>query len=264
MALKSHQINDNVVVMFDDLMWGPLGNILSHQVQAERLEWWEQVLNDEDLADDIPFLRDRYRIFNEWANSLTDQDSILLWVGDNSTDYTGLMCLMTYLPNYLPKSVPMSAVMASKSYFKRYGRFKPLNVGEIPLEKIYPLLEDAKLILPHEREEHIKNWNELLKEKGSLRILKNGQIQTVSEEYFDQEIIDQAIRISREKIFRKSDGYFPAMRLVGEVIGHQKQRVEDYVIEWRIRLLIQRGIFSYQGSLTHMRHFLIKPVASNS
>ncbi|KRE21297.1 DUF1835 domain-containing protein [Paenibacillus sp. Soil522] len=86
-ALESHQINDHVVVMVDDLMWGPLGNVLSDHVQTVRLNWWEQVLNDEDLSDDIPFLREKYKIFNEWANSLTDSDSLLFWVGDNPTDY---------------------------------------------------------------------------------------------------------------------------------------------------------------------------------
>jgi hypothetical protein len=32
--------NDQVVVMVDDLMWGPLGNVLSDHVQAVRLNWW--------------------------------------------------------------------------------------------------------------------------------------------------------------------------------------------------------------------------------
>ncbi|OGX61806.1 MAG: hypothetical protein A2189_03380 [Paenibacillus sp. RIFOXYA1_FULL_44_5] len=255
MVLESHQINDHVVVMVDDLMWGPLGNVLSHHVQTERLNWWEQVLNDEDLADDIPFLREKYRIFNEWANSLTDNDSILLWVGDNSTDYTGLMCLLTYLP----KSIPMSVVMASRSYYKRFGRFKPLNVGEISLEKIYPLLEDVELISPHEREEHIRNWTKILKENGSLRILKNRQIQTVSEDYFDEEILIHAKRLSREKLYTQSDGFVPTARLVGEVIGHQKQTNKDFLIEWRVRCLIQKGLLSYHGLLNNMRLYSIKP-----
>ncbi len=39
-VLESYQINDHVVVMVDDLMWGPLGNVLSDHVQAVRLNWW--------------------------------------------------------------------------------------------------------------------------------------------------------------------------------------------------------------------------------
>jgi hypothetical protein len=254
-VLESHQINDQVVVMVDDLMWGPLGNILSDHVQAVRLNWWEQVLNDEDLSDDIPFLRNKYKIFNELTNSLTDNDSLLFWVGDNPTDYTGLMCLLTYLP----KSTPVSVVMASKAYYKRYGKFKPLNVGEIPLEKIFPLLEDAKLISPLERDGYIRNWTKLLAENGNLRILKNRQLHTVSEDYFDEEIITRAKRISQEKMYRKSDGFLPAARLIGNVIGHQKQRIMDVLIEWRIRCLIQKDVFTYQGSLANMRLYKIKP-----
>jgi hypothetical protein len=46
MVLESRQINDHVIVMVDDLMWGPLGNELLHHVKRERLNWWEQVLYD--------------------------------------------------------------------------------------------------------------------------------------------------------------------------------------------------------------------------
>jgi hypothetical protein len=50
------------------------------------------------------------------------------------------------------------------------------------------------------------------------------------------------------------------VRLVGEIIGRQKQRIEDGLIEWRIRCLIHRNVFIYQGSLTSMRLYMIKPV----
>jgi hypothetical protein len=56
------------------------------------------------------------------------------------------------------------------------------------------------------------------------RILKNRQIQTVSENYFDEEILTQAKKISQQKMYCKNDGFLPAARLVGEVIGRQKQK----------------------------------------
>jgi hypothetical protein len=256
MMLESHQIDDHVVVMADDLMWGPLGNILSHQVQTKRLDWWKQVLNNEDVADDIPFLQDNYRKFTEWTKSLTNNDSILFWVGDNPTDHIGLMCLLTYLP----KSIPMSVIMVTRSYYKRYGRFKPLNMEEIPLEKLYPLLEDVELVTPNEREKYMRNWTKIHQDKGSLRILKNRRIETVSEDYFDEEILNRAKKISRERIYSKSGGFLPTVRLVGEVIGHQKQTNKDFLIEWRVRCLINKGLLSYQGKLNNMRFYLIKPL----
>lgn len=190
------------------------------------------------------------------GNALTDNESLLFWVGNSPTEHTGLMCLLAYLP----KSIPVSVVMASSAYYKRYGKFKPLYTGEITTEKLLPLQEDAKFLSPRVRERYVTKWTQLLEDNGSLRIHKNRQIETVSEDYFDEEILTLAKKISQQKMYRKSDGFLQAARLVGEVMGRQKQKIMDILIDWRIRFLIQRGVLAYQGSLTKMSHYQIKPV----
>jgi hypothetical protein len=237
-------------------MLGPLGNIFQDSVQSFRLKWWEQILNEEDKTEYIPYLRDSFKNFSGWANTLTDEDSLLFWVGDSSTEQTGFMCLLANLPN----SISVSFVNVSHAYYKRYGKLRPRSTGEVSPEKLFPILEDAKFLTPQVRNRYVTNWNRLLEDNGILRICKNRQVETVPVDYFDQEIIDRAKRISQEKFHLKSDGFFNAARLVGEIIGRQKQRIEDGLIEWRIRSLIQRNVFIYQGSLTSMRLYMIKPV----
>jgi hypothetical protein len=253
-ALKLN--DEQVVVMVDDLMWGPLGNVFLKDIQDLRIQWWSQVLNDEDILEDIPYLRDSYKKFTEWANALKDNDSLLFWIGDNPSEYTGLMCLLSYLP----LSISVSVVLASKAYYKRYGKLKPRFMGEILPDKILPLMEDSKILSPRVREGYKQNWKRLIEDNGNLRILKNRQIETVPEDYFDEEILTRAKKISYEKMYYKSDGFLPAARLVGDVIGHQRQIIMDILIEWRIRCLIQKGLLSYKGSLTNMRLYIIKPI----
>jgi hypothetical protein len=255
-AFKINQITEQIVTMEDDLMSGPLGNIFLDSVQTFRLKWWEQVLNEEDKTEYIPYLRDSFKNYSGWAKLLNDDDSLLFWVGDSSTEQTGFMCLLANLP----KSIPVSVVMVSQAYYKRYGKFKPRSTGEVSPEKLYSLMEDVKVLSPRVRGRYVTNWNLLLEDNGNLRIRKNRQVETVPEDYFDQEIIDRAKRISREKFHRRSDGFFYAVRLVGEISGRQKQRIKDWLIEWRIRCLIQRNVFIYQGALTSMRLYMIKPV----
>lgn len=255
-AFKINQITEQIVAMEDDLMLGPLGNIVLDSVQSFRLKWWEQILNEEDKTDYIPYLRDSFKNFSGWANIQTDEDSLLFWVGDSPTEHTGFMCLVANLPDYISVSV----VMVSQAYYKKYGKFRPRSTGEVSPEKLVPLLEDTKVLTPHVRERYVTNWNQLLEDNGILRIRKNRQVETVSVDYFDQEIIDRAKRISREKFHFKSDGFFYAVRLVGEISGRQKQRIDEGLIEWRIRCLIQRNVFTYQGSLDSMRLYMIKPV----
>ncbi|MEX2461671.1 MAG: DUF1835 domain-containing protein [Paenibacillaceae bacterium] len=235
-AFKINQIAEQIVAMEDDLMSGPLGNILLDNVQALRLKWWEQVLNEEDKTHDIPYLCDTFKNFSERVKTLTDNDSLLFWVGDSPTEHTGFMCLLANLPN----SIPVSVVMVSPAYYKRYGKIRPRSAGEVLPDKMFPLMEDAKVLPPRVRGQYVTNWNRLLEDDGVLRISKNRQVETVTEEYFDQEIIERAKRICRERMYRKSDGFFPAARLVGNVIGHQKQRIMDELIDWRIRCIIQR------------------------
>lgn len=255
-AFKINQINEQIIAMEDDLMLGPLGNILLDSVQSFRLKWWEQILNEEDKTEYILYLRDSYIYFSGWVNLLTDDDSLLFWVGESSTEQTGFMCLLANLPS----SIPVSFVMVSQAYYKRYGKFRPRSTGEVTPEKLSPLMEDAKVLSPRFRERYLTNWNELLQDNGILRIRKNRKVETVPVDYFDQEIIVRAKRISMGKFHLKSDGFFYAMRLVGEIIGRQKQRIDYGLIEWRIRCLIQRNVFTYQGSLASMRLYMIKPV----
>jgi hypothetical protein len=257
-ALKIHKLDENIVVIGDDLMWGPLGNFLLEMDLEVRIKWWEQVLNEEDKSYATTYLRSTYKNLLDWVNSLTGEETLLFWVGDSPTEYTGLMFLLANIP----KTIPVSIVMVSSAYYKRYGRFKPLSAGETIPEKLFPLMEDAKSLSSRVREGYLKNWTQLLEDNGLLRIRKNRQVETVSETYFDEELLKLANKICKEKMYSKFDGFFPVARLVGEFIGRQKQKVTDISIEWRIRCLIQNGDFAYKGNLTHMRFYNIKPVTT--
>jgi hypothetical protein len=135
-AFKEDQITEHVVAMEDDLMWGPLGNILLDSYQSLRIKWWEEILNEEDKRVAIPYLYDSYKNFTKWTKCLTANDHLLFWVGDSPTEYLGFMCLL----NYLPKSIPMSVIRVSPAYQKRYGKFRPRSAGEITPNKMFPLM----------------------------------------------------------------------------------------------------------------------------
>jgi hypothetical protein len=146
-------------------MWGPLGNFLLEMDLEVRFKWWEQVLNEEDKSYTTTYLRSTYKNLSDWVNSLTDEETLLFWVGDSPTEYTGVMFLLANIP----KAIPVSIVKVSSAYYKRYGGFKPLSVGEIIPEKLVPLLENAKPLSSRVREGYLKNWTQLLEDNGLLR-----------------------------------------------------------------------------------------------
>lgn len=60
---KEQEINERVVFLVDDLMLGPLGNILLKDVQEERLKWWEQIFSEGKKQDYMDFLNKSYQDF---------------------------------------------------------------------------------------------------------------------------------------------------------------------------------------------------------
>lgn len=48
------------------------------------------------------------------------------------------------------------------------------------------------------------------------------------------------------------------MRIIGEVYGRIEQYVGDDFLEYRLRKLIEKGAFEYEGSLEAMRSYSIK------
>lgn len=253
--VRKQQIKENIISFTDDLMVGPLGNISLIDTQEERFQWWEQVLNEEDKHINMEYLLESYKHFNSWIHSLSDKERLLFWVGDSASEHTGFMYLLTIIP----ESVPVSVVMASQAYSKKYGKFRPFTAGEIKPEQLISLLDDSKPLSSHMKKKYINNWIQLLNDNGNLRIRRNRQIETVPEEFFDETIISFAVKISKLKEYEKHNGFFPAMRLVGEIVGRQKQKVSDVFIEWRIQKLIHSNFLAFEGSLTAPRLYKIKP-----
>lgn len=55
-----------------------------------------------------------------------------------------------------------------------------------------------------------------------------------------------------------NENYIKSARLIGEVTGHLNQYIGDQFIEYRLRNLIEQGIFEYEGSLAGMRYYNIR------
>lgn len=47
-------------------------------------------------------------------------------------------------------------------------------------------------------------------------------------------------------------------RLIGEVIGHLDQYMGDAFFEYRLRKLIEKGVFEMEGNLKAMRYYSVR------
>jgi hypothetical protein len=113
--------------------------------------------------------------------------------------------------------------------------------------------ENQKYLIDTERKHFELKWLSLSENFGSLRLWENDEIKIVSEDYYDDFIIEKA-----KKLLSKEKGFIPSARLIGEVYGHIEQYVSDQFLEYRLRELIEKGIFEFKGSLEEMRNYSIK------
>ncbi|EMG12838.1 PF12395 family protein [Leptospira interrogans serovar Grippotyphosa str. LT2186] len=82
--------------------------------------------------------------------------------------------------------------------------------------------------------------------KDILRIWKDDQVHSIPEDYYDDSIVAYAKKIGAEKDF------YTATKLIGSVLYHSANDLSeshtscDAFFDYRIRILIKRGVFEAQ------------------
>lgn len=101
------------------------------------------------------------------------------------------MCGMMYALELLKnKSENLHFINVSDLIYKySSGIYVPRAVAELPPEKLGDYIKLAKRIDKNEQEEILKQWKALKNENSQLRIFKEGKVISVSEDYFDVDIL---------------------------------------------------------------------------
>lgn len=255
MALKSMKLSEKVISLYDIFSSGPIMNLHKQSGIEQRYQWLENHFRFE--YEDIQQIKERFNYAVMEIKSTLRDIPIVIWIGDNAHEQTGLRLILYLLKG---KSNDISVVHTTSAYINHCQRPNIKETlkysGEISseqLKKIYEDDESCKFLTSRVRETYESEWEELARSEATLRIWKNEQILAVSEDYFDDFIVEKAYGIQTEE-------YILAVRLIGEVIGylHDEEYVGDRFIEYRIRQLIHNGIFLAKGDLAFMRLYKIK------
>lgn len=132
-----------------------------------------------------------------------------------------------------------------------------LNTGEISPEKLQIIFEKGQglFLSDHDQEQLQNDWQSLSENQEVLRLWRNGRIQSVSEDYYDELMKKRA-----KKLQAKQDpkAFMKSARLIGDMLGHVDQYIGDAFLEYRLKKLIENGIFESEGSLYSMRYYSVK------
>lgn len=242
-----------VVTLSDNLMVGTLVDDQDFSRSfAARKDWFLARYSVSDADEKKSFLLESAVDWLNWPQQLMEWPCIV-WAGNAASEQLGLRRLLSLIRDH-PNVMVVNAVSIhqhSNTNITYRGTF------ELDSDKLRTALDSKELVplTPKEQADYRADWKRLMKEEGVLRVLQGDVLRTVSESYFDDEIVKAAYRIEARNGFYKKSA-----RLVGEVIGHGEWAVSDSYIEYRLRYLIQQGVFNYTGELDAMRNYSVSLV----
>ncbi len=263
-ALKKMKTTNpyKVISISDNFSIGPIQRIDSEEGIARRTKWFQENLSNDPLD---PYYEKEY----EWefqeaiqtVQHIREEDPITIWAGDNAHEQIGLFLTMFLLKERKGSIQIINTNQAYDQYCKEEDLFFiPLYTGEVSPEKIRVIIENSRdddQVSEEERRKLEEKWLEVSEKNGTLRIWENDQVLVVEEDRLDPLFVQYAKELHQKP---GKAGYMKSARLIGTVLGHLEQYVGDAFLEYRLRKLIEQGVFDYEGSLKAMRYYNVKLV----
>ncbi|MEH6935970.1 DUF1835 domain-containing protein [Bacillus sp. JJ783] len=240
--------NEKVICINEDFSIGPIYKLESTEGMQERKQWLKEVLTTIGPTSELDYL--------DWIETILKQNpqiveeipsssKVILWHGENVSDAIGLRFVLSLLQN---KNIHFEEVNVTD--FSHHIEYKVQDIqgkeiphvlrslGEMPSELILEALLMKKDLPQAHVQTLIQDWKKYVQTNGIVRILKDGQITTVAENYYDVLILENT-----------SNEYQRASLIVGEVMGKNEQRIGDTYLIYRVHQLIQQGKLNCQGNL---------------
>ncbi|MFE6074660.1 DUF1835 domain-containing protein [Paenibacillus sp. NPDC057886] len=238
---------------------GPLGD-LTNKADLHRRHLWllEKLYLSEHGSYAVQGMDELIRL-NTMVSSIDEDTRITIWYANNAHEETGLLYAMYLLRNRLG---PIYLIETSSLYQEL---FKPsevqhdvLRTGEILSEKLLAMWQhcvNAEPLSLEERRHMEQEWVNLAIQPGLLRLMKDGEIQSVPEDAIDEYIMQKAREVT---LTRQPGEFIKAARVIGEVLGHLEQAVGDAFIDYRVRQLILQGRLEMEGKPHAMRLYSVR------
>lgn len=234
----------HIIAFPDDLSIGPVCQLEAKLGQTFRKEWLFENINNE---------QDDHIEFNKFVNSLREIDNIpeyipiYIWVGNNANE----QCLLRFFL-YLLKDKANEIYLMQTSEHNKYGDtglLSSLQLSQLFLNsKNKPLTVQEKLSLQ-------KEWGHLSQTRNVLRRWENGEIKSVSEDYFDALIINTIEKLHQDHAMKD---FIKTGAVIVELISQMEECPNVFYLEYRIRFLVYHGVLALKGVPKSMRHYCVK------
>lgn len=229
--------NQKVIVFMDNLSQGLIkGGVNIH----ERINWYNIFKGEDPLKPfvyyDIDELKENYNEFYDNLSKMDSSDTLYLWYGSSEE-----FCGMLYTLELLKDRKLNTYIIDVKEIVIKYKdiKFKARSTGEIIPKNIEKYAAAKRKLDSNEYRKFLDTWESLKQDNSILRVLKDGKVKSVDEDYFDIDILKYTSKEFRNPI-----------RTIGEVLGKSEERISDEYIFWRIKELIKAGKIEHRGKFS--------------
>lgn len=166
----------------------------------------------------------------------SDEDRLIWFTPASATEQAGLQW---YLSNF--GSQRTSIVIADFPIPSAGRKRPPVSLGELKIEEMELLLNDCPREPLQASRFGTNRWNELVAENTLLRVVEQGQLRSVSDSYFDADLLASC-----------PQSWTKWISVIGQTIftlakaGHN---VGTDLLMWRLRTLIKGGKIACDGEL---------------
>lgn len=219
----------------DTLSSGPIGLNIDYNL---RKPWLDNVIFDEPNLTEEEILKG-YNNFHTSVKEIKDIDTVYIWVGNNSLEQCGLM----YFLSNVNINANIYVINVSNKTFNEgeTNEFILKGVREVSLDRLDMFFKDAKKLSKEEINNLIEHWKTLVKENSNLRVFKDGKVISVSETYYDEQILNYTTEFSK-------DGFKKCTRVIGHIMGISEDLISESYLFWRVKELIKQGKISGKGN----------------
>ncbi|OBR92242.1 MULTISPECIES: DUF1835 domain-containing protein [Clostridium] len=235
-AISTEILQDNQEVIFflDDLSQGSIKDGINIE---ERINWYDIFKRENQLKPvvdyDIDDLKENYSTFHGEISKVDDSDILYLWYG-SSREFCGMLYALELFKN---RNLYIYLINVKDTVIKRKEiEFKARSTGEIIPENIEKYAAAKRKLDSNEYRELLDRWELLKKDNSILRVIKDGKLESVDENYFDIDILKYTPKEFRNLI-----------RTIGDVLGKSEEKISDEYIFWRIKELIKSGKIEHNG-----------------
>ena len=250
---------EEIIVMPSNFSVGPLKDLHTCEGIEARFQWLQERYFIED--DGLAIFEREMKEAVEKIKAIPSHQDIIIWTCQNAHEQIGLRLVLAMLekkPNdiyvldtfQLFHELHIFPQLAEDNY--------PRSSGEVSVENVLHIYEQ------YQGRPLKKSLQQTLSKEGLKMLMDDYCIHTwVYNELWSNhnENVDDDLIIACAKRLHEDQEeapYLMAARLIGEVLGHMEQYRESEWIEYRLRQLIQQGVFSYQGELKGMLHYQVK------